>query len=68
MFNFNHQERRLRCIGHIINLVARALLFSDDPDAFKKELNSSPVDLRIWRRKGPCGRFHNLNTYIRASP
>lgn len=67
-FQFEYRERRLRCIGHIINLVARALLFGNDPDALEHDLTISADDIRIWRNKGPCGRFHNQNTYIRASP
>lgn len=66
-FGFDHQERRLRCIGHIINLVARAVLFGNDPDASEDSLATSADDMRIWRSKGPCGRFHNQNSYIRAS-
>jgi hypothetical protein len=30
-------ERRLRCWGHILNLVARSLLFGSDADAFELE-------------------------------
>ena len=29
--DFNNKHKRLRCIGHIINLIARAVLFSKDP-------------------------------------
>lgn len=65
---FEYQERRLRCVGHIINLVARALLFGNDPDALEHDLNVSTDEIRIWRSKGPCGCSHNQNNYIRASP
>src|SRR5438552_12897195 len=34
-FGFNAQDRRLRCAGHIINLVAKALLFGNDIKAFE---------------------------------
>jgi hypothetical protein len=30
-FDFDATERRLRCAGHIINLIARHLLFGQDP-------------------------------------
>jgi hypothetical protein len=30
----------MRCYGHVINLAARAFLFSDDPDAFKLEIKN----------------------------
>jgi hypothetical protein len=34
---FNKQHRRLRCCGHIINLVARSILFGTDADAFEED-------------------------------
>ena len=36
-FGFNWEHRRLRCIGHIINLIARQLLFRTDFNLFKAE-------------------------------
>jgi hypothetical protein len=38
-FEFDVKEQRLRCAGHIINLMARQILFSEDPDAFELEAN-----------------------------
>jgi hypothetical protein len=36
------------CYGHIINLVAKAFLFGDDPDAFKLEIeNAEKLKLEI---------------------
>ncbi len=29
--DLNAQERKLRCVGHIINLVAKAFIFSNKP-------------------------------------
>jgi hypothetical protein len=46
-FGFNPVERRLRCAGHIINLIARALLFGfnakllEDEDALLETLGHS---------------------------
>ncbi|XWX00783.1 hypothetical protein V2A60_008804 [Cordyceps javanica] len=34
---FKKQHRRLRCCGHIINLVARSILFGTDADAFEED-------------------------------
>lgn len=51
MINKRHQ--RLRCIGHIINLTAKALLFGEDPDAFcmkaqvLKEMRSETRELNL---------------------
>ena len=33
-------QRRLRCYRHVINLVVKVFLFSDDPDAFELEINT----------------------------
>ncbi|KAM0716796.1 hypothetical protein Q7P37_008241 [Cladosporium fusiforme] len=48
-FEFEYQERRLRCVGHIVNLMTRALHFGNDPDVLEHDLNISTVDIRIWR-------------------
>ena len=37
-FGFDPVPRCLRCIGHVINLVARAFLFGEDADALETEL------------------------------
>jgi hypothetical protein len=68
------KARRMRCFGHILNLVSKAFLFGDDADTF--ELQSDAFDLldqhnsalRHWRRKGPIGKLHNIVKFIRASP
>lgn len=64
--------RRVRCMGHIINLVARALLFGESPDSFEEEENGEPLDDIIkqqkrWRKLGPIGKLHNVVIWIRAS-
>ncbi|KAM4067806.1 transposase-like protein [Hirsutella rhossiliensis] len=48
---FNKQHRRLRCCGHIINLVARSILFGTDADAFEEDCqaNKEIQDERIER-------------------
>src|SRR5205809_5631160 len=66
--------RRLRCLGHIINLAAKAFLFGINADAFKREIaNDEEIDienedeyereqearLKRWRAKGPIGKLHN---------
>ena len=41
-------QQHLDCYGHIINLAAKAFLFSDDPDAFKLEIdNLEKLKLKI---------------------
>jgi hypothetical protein len=61
-FGFNSNERRLRCAGHIFNLVAKAIIWGDDEVAFQKELAGVEIlaeELTIWRKKGPLGKFRN---------
>ncbi|TIA05215.1 hypothetical protein D6C81_10531 [Aureobasidium pullulans] len=70
-FHFNAVQRRLRCAGHIFNLVARALLWGVDEDAFLIELAGVEVteqELECWRCRGPIGKVRNTIVYIRASP
>jgi hypothetical protein len=52
-------SRRVRCLGHIINLAAKAFLFGKDADAFeeesetKKKLCKLEAVRELWRKKGP---------------
>lgn len=68
------KHRRMRCFGHILNLVAKAFLYGDDADAFEldgdhlEQLDDQERALRHWRRKGPVGKLHNIVRFIRASP
>lgn len=67
-------RRRLRCLGHIINLCAQAFLVGQDADKICKELESAYRDGdmknigELWRKRGAIGRLHNIVRYIRASP
>ena len=68
------QGRRLRCMGHIINLCARALLLGKGAgkklsELERKELKGSVVAVdRFWKNKGALGQLHNLVVYIRCTP
>lgn len=70
--------RRLRCNGHIINLSAQSFLFPNLPDKdnivildaqingqLPKEFNNA--QMKIWRKKGPLGKLHNVSVYITMS-
>jgi hypothetical protein len=67
-------SRRVRCLGHIINLAAKAFLFKKDADAFKeefqvkKQLSKLEAVRELWRKKGPLGKFYNTVTFIRKTP
>lgn len=68
------KARRIRCFGHILNLVAKAFLFGEESDAFEIQsdfydtLGQYEEGLEHWRRKGPIGKLHNIVKFIRASP
>jgi hypothetical protein len=67
-------SRRVRCLGHIINLAAKAFLFGNDADAFEEESETKKKLLKLeavrelWRKKGPLGKFHNTVNFIRKTP
>jgi hypothetical protein len=62
-------RRRLRCVGHIINLVVRAVIFGENVNKFEDEIRTAGSDgaFDIWSRKGVIGRLHNLITFIRQT-
>ena len=68
------KARRMRCYGHVLNLVARAFLFGKDADSFELESDINYMrglaeqDLCHWRSKGPIGKLHNIVKFIRSSP
>ncbi|KAG5764959.1 hypothetical protein H9Q72_006958 [Fusarium xylarioides] len=68
------EARRMRCFGHILNLVAQGFLCGDDAASFELQseaydmLERVEEDLEHWRAKGPVGRLHNIVKFIRASP
>jgi hypothetical protein len=68
------EHRRLRCLGHIINLGAKACLFGPDPNDFEKgievtqQFEEEKKEQEIWRKQGPIGKLHNVVTYIRKTP
>lgn len=72
--DLNKKERRLQCVGHIINLTAQAFLFGKDVEAFQMEARVArdarleQRELEIWRQKGSFGKLHNLVKYICYTP
>ena len=67
------QRRRIRCIGHIINLCAQAFIIGKDAEKVCKNLETALRDgeykkIRdLWRKRGSIRRLHNIIHYIRVS-
>jgi hypothetical protein len=61
------RESRLRCFGHIVNLVVKAILYGDSQ--LQKELDDcgDREAFRVWREQGAIGKLHNIVTYIGGS-
>jgi hypothetical protein len=74
------KARRSRCLGHIINLVAKAFLFGTSTKAFEAATSTVDEDTNLvnseamkeaqkaWRSQGAIGKLHNLIAFIRGSP
>ncbi|KAK5988728.1 Putative AC9 transposase-like protein [Cladobotryum mycophilum] len=68
------KARRMRCYGHVLNLVARSFLFGNDADSFELESDINGMrgleerDLQHWRSKGSIGKLRNIVKFIRSSP
>jgi hypothetical protein len=65
---------RIRCFGHILNLVAQAFLYGEDGASFEQESDIYGIrgqyeeDLEHWRSKGPVGKLFNIVRFIKTSP
>lgn len=68
------KAHRIRCFGHVVNLVAKAFLFSKNVEAFEQEhlvnvaLAPQMQEREAWRKHGAVGKLHNLATLIRRTP
>lgn len=67
--DFDPIERRLRCMGHILNLIAESYLFGQDASSFDEDFKKAGPAARrkLWRQRGELGKLHNLVTHIMAS-
>lgn len=69
ILKFDPKQRRLRCVGHILNLIAEAYLFGQDSASFEKEYKAAgaPARRQLWRNRGELGKLHNLVAHVMAS-
>jgi len=68
------KARRLRCLGHVINLAAKAFIYGKNVEEFiitaetTRMVTDTLRELTEWRSKGPVGRLHNIITFICRTP
>lgn len=68
------RHRRLRCLGHIVNLCCQAFLMGRNCEKYLAKLEKhyqrgdyTKVE-ELWKQFGCLGRLHNLVRYIRLTP
>ena len=66
---FDPKTKRLRCIGHVLNLIAEAYLFGQDVSDFEKIFKEQGLSGRrkMWRDRGELGKLYNLVAHVMAS-
>ncbi|TQV90154.1 restless-like transposase [Cordyceps javanica] len=62
--HFDPAERCVRCVGHILNLVMKSILFGKDVEAFEDTVARDEALARAahdtWMRRGPVGEAHDF--------
>ena len=61
---WNAEQHRIRCFGHIVNLAAAAFIYQEVTD----ENLPAEDDDDEWLRFGCLGKLHNIIVYIQRSP
>lgn len=63
------RQSRLRCVGHMLNLIVKALLFGKGVSGLERQLRSASDDERfeIWRKHSFIGKLHNFSVWINRS-
>jgi hypothetical protein len=62
-------QHRIRCAGHIINLIVKATLYGEGVSKFEEELaRAAPIDqFKLYRNHGVVGKLHNFVRAVCAS-
>jgi hypothetical protein len=47
LLGFNVRQRRLRCLGYVVNLVCKAMLYGTDAESFEKDFSRPDSDRRV---------------------
>ena len=63
------KKERLRCVGHIINLVVKALIYGKGVSKLERSMigASEHVKFDLMRQRGSVGKVHNIVKYIMRS-
>jgi hypothetical protein len=68
-------NRRVRYVGNIINLVTKAFLFGNDEDSFEADEGMTKPQIqqllavrKEWLNSGPYRKFRNTVQFIRDTP
>ena len=67
-------ERKLWCMGYIINLIAKVFIFDNKSETFKadiaiaKNTNNFKAAMKLWKKQNAIGKLHNLIWFIWALP
>jgi hypothetical protein len=63
-FGFDWEKRWVRCVGHVVNIVVKQMLYGKNPDAFEKEvfegLHTAAKEHGVWMRRGSVRKWHNF--------
>ena len=67
--SYNPKNRRLRCMGHVLNLSIKAFWFGDlaGLNDLLDVIVVTDETMAQWRKIGPWGKAHNITAYIRSS-
>ena len=68
--SYNPENRRFRCMGHVLNLSIKAFWFGDSAglNDLLDVIVVTQETMAQWRIIGPWGKAHNITAYIRSSP
>lgn len=71
LLGFDGKAHFVRCFGHIVNLVAGALLFGANHSGFEELVGSDLTDAitkhKEWQKRGPIGKLVTLLVALRRS-
>ena len=66
---FDPKLKRLRCAGHIFNLIAERYLYGQDISKFEEQYSKAgaPERRKLWRERNEVRKLYNLVAHVMAS-